>query len=143
MSTLPIATPEALVHVRLNLSEPIFAKLEALAVAFGVDVEEYISQHLAMTCDQDHSGAGIWFDGDQARRLCDLTGRGVTRDATTVLNRLTALATIRADKVSIRLDANVYERLKHRPDKHQTPEQFIARSALNGIRADLGLGLVR
>ena len=93
MSTLPIATPEALVHVRLNLSEPIFAKLEALAVAFGVDVEEYISQHLAMTCDQDHSGAGIWFDGDQARRLCDLTGRGVTRDATTVLNRLTALAT--------------------------------------------------
>ena len=136
LSSEPIPNPP--VKIRVDVPQPVFDQYKKSADAVGRDVEEFIGDHLRQTVKQDHTGAGLWFTAEQARRLCQLTGRGSCNDAQLIIDRLSPLMEVLVGDVIVELDAQILDRLKH-IRKHITPQEFVRKEALNGVRVSLGL----
>lgn len=137
----PVTQPEA--AVRLNLPQPIYERYAAAAKAAGVvDVEAYIRQQLISCVDHDQSSASLHFNASLAKRLCAITGKGVTNDPLKVLEKLERTSTISIGKVVMPLDADLKERISHNylvRKGNMSPEEFVLREAVNGVRSSVGL----
>jgi hypothetical protein len=128
------------VPLRLSLPKPIYDLY--VTAAAERDPENYITEHLKQTATHDHSG-GLYFTAEQAKSLCELTGRGPCTDPAKVIDRLRALSRVKiGHSIEVSLDADVLDRLSHNYKVRKgmlSVEDFIQKEAVNGIRTSVGL----
>ncbi len=139
---IPTVSPAAEVPLRLLLSQPAYAQYAAAAATVGMEVEEYLREHLIQTAHIDHRTAGLWFPASEVKRLQLLTARGATRNTNAIVNKLESMARFSVDGLEVTLDADVIDRASHNyrvRNGSMTVKDFAAKEMVNGLRQSVGL----
>lgn len=125
--------------LRITLPSPVYESF--LKRNDKQEVEETVRQHLVQTVNIDQSKGGLWFDGEEVKRLQALSGRG-TRNTGQIVQKLEAMAKFSLEGLEVALDADVIDRASHNYRVRSgsiTIKDFIAKEMINGARTSVGL----
>jgi hypothetical protein len=101
--------------------------------------EEIISARLALTIGYDLTGAPLFLDHDQHKRLRSLSGQSAVRGAEALLDAIENMTKLTVEGVPITLKTAWLERLASRAKVEGKPTGQLAREyATDGIRERIG-----